>query len=443
MHHRLCSLGQRIAPWSLKGYFVLSELFRPSSLLIHPAALRFHQMSVHIDLPPEGDLYFQTGLMDNEDFWLHPPTSPVESLLLFMPNSTATVSTVSELRQRKPFCLSLEEPQVDVEELLLCPAPSMADILATFSDLREAAESQYRSFLDHRCNDRPTPIAMLSFWLNNTRAIQARTQWQTAQLTLQAVRDTYSHIASAALPHTLSNMALRSLAVLGWDEMLVGMDEVGLRTVHAAEILEGGPLSSFAMDGMIHIIRRRLQQDAELNARVQVHDLLLFQILRFFPINWQRYSIDQTFTPLRFLASDIRRQDTPLRAVFLPWHVQRRWAVFMLDVPARQIRYGDPLGREPHIEDTGAIARWLTQENLGRWTLGRPLECEGDLDGISCGFIVLDAIRSNIFGQSFGTNIGTFTLCVASCLDLVREHVRIFGSIHGVYEYSQTHRSCF
>lgn len=104
--------------------------------------------------------------------------------------------------------------------------------------------------------------------------------------------------------------------------------------------------------------------------------------------------------------------------------MEQQWAVFVLDITACQIQYGDLLGREPHIEDTAAIVQWLTKDNLGMWSLGPSLPCEEDVDNLSCRYIVLVAICLAIFGESFSDKLGTFNLCMCCYLDIVREHVR-------------------
>lgn len=378
---------------------------------------------LHLDLPPPTQIDLGVA-MDNEDFWLPPPWSSVVSLLLFNNIYPTTPTAVTAPGRWKVFQLSTEEAQVDAAELLMRPAPPRGDVFAMLNCLRRAEPgTQYRSFLDHRYNDRPTPTPMLSYWLNHASLTLAREHWQAVRDTLQDEQDSHWDVPFT-LPHVLCKMALRTLTVLGWDETLVGKEEGTLTTLHAAELLESGTLSSFVMDGMIHCIRDRLAREPDLNNAIQVHDILPYHLFRFLPVNWQRYHSDPTFTPLRSLASDIRRANSPLRVVFLLWHVEQRWAVFVLDIAARQIRYGDPLGREPHIEDTATIAQWLTKDNLGMWSLGPSLPCEEDVDDLSCGYIVLNAIRLAIFGESFSDKLGTFDLRMCCYLDIVREHVR-------------------
>lgn len=113
--------------------------------------------------------------------------------------------------------------------------------------------------------------------------------------------------------------------------------------------------------------------------------------------------------------------------VYIPCNVQNNhWSLFSLDVWTETITYGDSMAGQCPPADLAAVKRWLSKhfeptlwKFAGTMTIGE----QPDDDAVSCGVIVINAIKHATFGDALWTEEARDTIRLQEYLDLVADDV--------------------
>ncbi|KAI0705557.1 hypothetical protein C8Q76DRAFT_801302 [Earliella scabrosa] len=322
------------------------------------------------------------------------------------------------------FALSVQVAHVNSEELREREIPCKIDILTTLDSLTLRTDRQSRSFIDDRYGspDR-TPLWVLGWWLTFHRAVEARDRWRVARAWLAEVR--YDCDSPQHPDYHLATTALGTFHRLPWDERLHAA--YGLLPEDLSHFLATNPVSAPMLDAMLDALNERIRAHPLLHARVVVLGLAAYCILQATPDKWVTYDTAPRFTFLRDLSERLRRPVDPADTVYLPWHAHGAWVLFVLDARANTIRYADSSGAPPSPSDLGALQTWFTAAQLGVWSVGPPIPCGHPDDGVSCGIVIVNAIRHALFGEPLWDVGQRSSFRIREYLNVARAYVTRLG----------------
>jgi hypothetical protein len=112
---------------------------------------------------------------------------------------------------------------------------------------------------------------------------------------------------------------------------------------------------------------------------------------------WSDYNHHPSLKALRALGSDIC--NGACQKVFVPVHVNgNHYSAFEINIPDRQISYGDSMGWLPPSADVRRIRRWMVALGLKSFTMGPSLQCPTQDDAYSCPILVWYMVRERYLG---------------------------------------------
>ncbi|OJT12062.1 hypothetical protein TRAPUB_11400 [Trametes pubescens] len=357
--------------------------------------------------------------------WLLPPVSftslwvlPTSSIIqLLHTNQHLPSIDASKAAKTHPFPYSSRIPTDNHDVLRARSVPPVQTLLILKDGLAGAAGSGSRSFLDPRFSDEPTPLWMVTYWMQVTQALQVREDWKLSYRWLEEARGHQDPTVSQ-----LATQALQTLTHLPWNSKVDGAHGAVGRDL--AAVLSDSWLSTTVIKSLMQIVAHRLAADPTLRETIEVHDLTVYETLRKCTVEWDQYETARCFTALRALASRLEHPSHRLKLVFLPWNINdNHWVVYCLDVEAREVRYGDSLKREPLTADMLAIQKWLRLANLGLWEWGDDLASGSQMDSHSCGIAMANIIQHACFGDALWSP-STASLCrLRAYLQLVKNYM--------------------
>ncbi|KAF7798423.1 hypothetical protein EIP86_009644 [Pleurotus ostreatoroseus] len=141
------------------------------------------------------------------------------------------------------------------------------------------------------------------------------------------------------------------------------------------------------------------------------------------PVDWSIYLETRCFRFVRDLG--LRMQSGQLDQLYLPLHVHgNHWTLFCIDRARQVIRYGDSFGSPCPNSKLEAVRFWLSFHNLGVFDVGEDLiiarQPQGD--AISCGIIVINSIKAQLFDEPLWTPSQASLLRIREFLSIVAVH---------------------
>ncbi|EKM49366.1 uncharacterized protein PHACADRAFT_33444 [Phanerochaete carnosa HHB-10118-sp] len=260
---------------------------------------------------------------------------------------------------------------------------------------------------------------MLSFWLTQSHAWVAQSKWaESGNWHVELYNSGHRRTASAA------EAALETFPKLSWDTCLMGTClSPGIAVQELQPLLADSMLSSNIIDAMILGICRDLQ-DISTSACIEIHDLTVFETLRKSPDEWHNYHSSRSFSALRTLGSQIT--SCTIDRLYLPLNVRGNyWALFIIKPMSRHVHYGDSLGRPFKGDNIHALQHWLGQHCSSSWNvdLNVPIVVQPYDDNFSCGILIINTIRHDLFEQPLWTEKTRELLRVTEYLHLVDDHL--------------------
>ncbi|KAK7676989.1 hypothetical protein QCA50_020018 [Cerrena zonata] len=279
----------------------------------------------------------------------------------------------------------------DLDDLANRSIPRVDDLNEVFSLLSDYAAEGWMTFIDPRYSEGPAPLCLVPYWIQKAHELDARRRWNESCEWLG--RHSRSDDADQ------SELALTCLAafdVLGWNESIT-VYKTTVATLHLQQLLAECQTSTMIIDAMVDSIGRRL--DSEWIIDTFVGSLDVFFLLKNSSIR-SNYNNSRTFRSLVDLGNRI--SDGSLTYLYLPVNIQGvHWAVFRIDASSCLIEYGDSLGWRPKADDCQILIWWLARHGLEGFTVRHDLPCarQPPQDSVSCGIIMINTIRHNIFGD--------------------------------------------
>ncbi len=329
-------------------------------------------------------------------------------------------------------------PVIDEKELLRRSTPPLARLYKLSDLLVTAVPQGSQSFLDWRYNNTPTPLFMITYWTAQAEALLEQRRWKKVHAYLQNLTRTQSgHLSANIAVAQAAERALMTLADIGWDDALDCLDvNTGVSARHLCSLVNQEMLGGHIMDGMVRRIQYRKDEnslyhtDIDLD-RIRVEELAVLAQLRKSgrllrdPVG---YMVNRECLALRALGDSIGRGE--IDQVYLPAHVNgNHWTVFLIDIAANQLYYGDSFGGSPHSTDIALIQLWIRhhQPEGGSLQFVRsiPIGSQPAEDGISCGIIVVNAIAHALFGDHLWTSDTRDLLRIEQYLEIALDHLAL------------------
>ncbi|GJF00493.1 hypothetical protein PsYK624_167820 [Phanerochaete sordida] len=351
---------------------------------------------------------------------LPPRDASLQTLLCF--NSAGTIVQDRSSGAETSFIFSTRQPTINSSDLLSRTIPAQSVLLFLNSLLSTAAQQGHQSFVDPRYGRRPTPLFMIDFWLTQARALEAKRSWAQLETWLIELSTGHHHPTAFA-----AEDALETFPQLSWDARLMGTYGSPAMGIHELQpLLSNGMLKSNVIDAMILSIRRELIHVPS-DTCIEVHELTVFDALhRASSGSWLTYHSSRGFSAVRILGARIA--SCTVDRLYLPLNVRsNHWAVFAIEPKLRRVRYGDSTARPPEPDDVFLLQSWLGQHDGASWdfSLGIEIAEQPVDDGFSCGILVINAIRHELFGETLWTRNTREHLRIAEYMRLVDDHLLI------------------
>jgi hypothetical protein len=260
------------------------------------------------------------------------------------------------------------------------------------------------------------PCWVLTYWHNLGHAVASKEKWSMACHWLaQRGHDSGDEELSLAVNETSC-----ALQTLGWNMDLRG-PVAFLQTSDPANFLASTPMKGRFVDAMVNGISHQIQLDSQLRKSTVVEELTFASTLRYDSKRWSQYMFDRGFTRLRQLGDSLSNEE--LEYIIFPIDINgAHWTVFLVDVKAGEICYGDSLDWPWPKTDVDRIQQWLREHGFRTFSKGAILPHGRQQDAYSCAITMINTIRHKLYGTPLFTNEKRDLLRIQELIFLLRAH---------------------
>lgn len=211
------------------------------------------------------------------------------------------------------------------------------------------------------------------------------------------------------------------LSKLTWGGKLNGYSRNGTTSIsNLPRLLMSKWQTDEQMNLMLDLLRMEVEQASEFDD-VEVQSTWFFERLRQGWSDAGGYVNAKNFEWIRRRGNEMATGQ--LRHLALAINLNRNhWVSVVVDVEAKEIRYGDSLGNSiPNlIKD---VLAWWTKNHTGVTFASRDLPIGRQSDGVSCGFFAWNALAHGLLPMSYDLAEGAQVVDVR--LDLLRKAIRV------------------
>lgn len=282
----------------------------------------------------------------------------------------------------------------------------------------------YTAIADWRFQFEPLPFWILTYWDDVRTAIKGHQEWKDASVWLRKMTKqakTSRQANDGGLSENVEEVEGLFRAI-GWGVMLKGLDDC-VRANEIAHLLSTNWIREFAINALVSVCRSNLEQSDAVFDQVEIESTYALQALRLPIQEWSSYGPKGPFSHVHALGSKI--ESGSISRIFLPACVRFiHWAVYLVDIPARTISYGDSLGWSASPADVEAINRWLSLHNVSGFSSSNVLKCADQTgDNYSCGIIAANTIDHAILKSELWTPQTRESLRISKVIQLFENHL--------------------
>ncbi|KAG2343784.1 hypothetical protein BDR05DRAFT_999703 [Suillus weaverae] len=234
---------------------------------------------------------------------------------------------------------------------------------------------------------------VLIYWHNLGHAVPSKEKWlMVCHWLAQCGHDSGDKELSLAVNETFC-----ALQTLGWNMDLWG-PAAFLQTSDLANFLASMPMKGRFIDAMVNGISHQIQLDSQRHKSTVVEDLTFASTLCYDSKQWSQYMFDRGFTRLHQLGDSL--SDGGLECIIFPININgAHWTVFLVDVKAGEICYGDSLDWPWPKTDVDTFSNGY--------------------DSYSCTIAMINTIHHKLYGTPLFTNEKRDLLCIQELIFLL------------------------
>ncbi|KAJ7851333.1 hypothetical protein B0H13DRAFT_2360224 [Mycena leptocephala] len=250
-----------------------------------------------------------------------------------------------------------------------------------------------QSVLDSRYPNIRLSLWIIEAWDWLGKMIQAQGEWKMASDWIAKRR--------SALP--AAERSAEIFSSLGWNAPLEALPR-DTTCSSFARMISDRMVSDGGLDMMIRSLQRRISEDPLTASKVLlVQRPFIHEILK--ATTADQYKEEKKKGLLLRIEKKLKEADMAELWFAVLWREQKHWLPFKCDFRELTLSYGDPLKMDgkPHIIIQKTLWWLRARFNTRFRCTGDTLTCGNQNDQISCGFIAVNTIASNVLGDALWT----------------------------------------